>query len=37
MREINYVNNLKHGTERWYDADGKLENIIFYDEGVIVE
>ena len=36
MREINYVNNLKQGAEKWYSPDGELEKVIFYEEGVIV-
>ena len=32
-REIHYRNNLKHGTETWYDQDGMLEQQINYREG----
>ncbi len=32
-REINYQNNLKHGEERWFDENGKLEKVITFNEG----
>ncbi len=35
MREITYVNNLKHGTEKWYNAEGVLEKVLYYKEGVL--
>ena len=34
MREIEYINNLKHGYEKWYDIDGNLESVTFYEEGL---
>jgi len=37
MREINYVNNLKHGAEQWYNAEGNIDNVIYYEEGQVVE
>lgn len=37
MREINYQNNLKHGSEKWYTPEGQLEKVLFYDEGNIVD
>ncbi|MDP2721959.1 MAG: toxin-antitoxin system YwqK family antitoxin [Bacteroidales bacterium] len=33
-REIPYVNNLKEGTERWFDENGVLENTIYYHQGI---
>jgi antitoxin component YwqK of YwqJK toxin-antitoxin module len=37
QREISYVKNVKHGAEKWYDTDGKLEKVIFYADGNVVE
>jgi antitoxin component YwqK of YwqJK toxin-antitoxin module len=37
MREINYVNNLKHGTEKLFNIDGKLEETLYYKEGKLID
>jgi len=37
MREINYQNNLKHGSEKWYTPDGQLDKVLFFDEGIIMD
>ncbi len=36
-REVSYVNNLKNGAERWYGPDGKLEKVIYFEDGVEVD
>jgi len=36
-REINYKNNLKHGPEKHFDAEGKLEKLLIYNDGVLVQ
>ncbi|MEJ2594325.1 MAG: hypothetical protein P8100_04205 [bacterium] len=36
-REINYRQNVKHGTEKWYDEQGELINTIEYTMGVPLE
>ena len=33
-REINYLNNLKNGEERWFDEKGKLQKKLVFKEGV---
>jgi len=37
MREITYKNNLKHGSEKWYNPDGQLDKVLFYEEGIIID
>ena len=37
QREIPYSNNLKHGAEKIYNADGELIEVLFYDKGVELE
>jgi antitoxin component YwqK of YwqJK toxin-antitoxin module len=32
-REVTYVNNLKNGAERWYNQDGELEKVVYYEDG----
>jgi antitoxin component YwqK of YwqJK toxin-antitoxin module len=32
-REISYKNNLKNGTEKWYDEEGKLEKVLYFEDG----
>jgi antitoxin component YwqK of YwqJK toxin-antitoxin module len=35
-REINYLDNEKHGKETWYNADGTVAKILTYDHGTLV-
>ena len=36
-REITYKNNLKNGSEKWYNADGELEKVLYFEDGIEVE
>ncbi len=36
-REVSYVNNLKNGADKWYRPDGKLEKVIYFEDGMEVE
>lgn len=37
QRVIHYKDNLKHGEERWYDENGKLERVLVFENGVLVK
>lgn len=37
MREVNYLDNKKHGKETVYNADGSVSQIITYDHGDVIE
>ncbi|MCF6341892.1 MAG: hypothetical protein L3J31_03705 [Bacteroidales bacterium] len=28
------MKNLKHGPEKWYDQEGRLEKMVVYDKGI---
>ncbi len=32
-REVTYVHNVKNGAERWYNQDGELEKVVYYEDG----
>lgn len=36
MREINYVDNQKHGEERWFDEQGQVEKILIYEHDRLI-
>jgi len=33
-REITYKNNLKNGPEKWYNAEGELEKVLYFEDGI---
>ncbi len=36
MREIPYLSNRKHGEERWYDEQGRLERVLIFEDDRLI-
>ncbi|MBC8488748.1 MAG: hypothetical protein H8D45_22215, partial [Bacteroidetes bacterium] len=35
-RQNNYIDNVKHGRETWYNADGTIQKVLIFESGELI-